>query len=633
MKTKVRYIVIVLLIQTTFLYSQIDSNIEFYSVQPFAKSDNISAKNASAIILVSWLDNVKVDVNEILGGFGYWGNYKIKSDSSLDEWGIGTEYIQELNTPTLNTKLLEGPFIISSGANYNDAKVVYGMIFKETGDPIIKFIDPNLTQSSSKVEMQLSAFVKTFDDQNQLIINSFSVVGTIGAASSPTSCNGLDQSPGGIEATYLTQRNKERGRRKCRMEKYLFKEKLAKKTKKGVVYFDDGKYIVKANELLRGGTKVGTLSIKKDNTKKIATIYFNYTDKNGVTQSGNLLDGAFASNNRALKNGIFALPGEGSWLWIKDNYHEGKKKSENHIGFGIAGWTKVRYMSRKKKKGYAIYGGGSVKQVLQKFKGQPIDGKELTSSEIDIFNGISQVESSGKISGINSHDSDVMSAGFIQFTLAGKLQAWIKKNPSLFQKYGIELADRKVIIKDKIREQPIKGVDKVIEIRDLIWALRFYDACLDKAIINQEIVYAREKIKSAAKIIDKYQRKSSFTQLSHSGIRTILIEVRNNRGVFMEKALIKMTQDESNRDLSLKNFADELQIVLESIYRDLEPVNACGKKLKPRLTVSNWESKLAKRTDAEKILFDNCYQNFKGATSKKASRIVTEIRELFPDLN
>ncbi|NJM97345.1 MAG: hypothetical protein HC800_09350 [Phormidesmis sp. RL_2_1] len=95
-------------------------------------------------------------------------------------------------------------------------------------------------------------------------------------------------------------------------------------------------------------------------------------------------------------------------------------------------------------KGLSRYGGGRLDAFLLSLKAQ---GKiTISNNDIDTFQRIANVETSGQVQGINTWDSAVVSIGFMQWTLQhGKVQEWIALASADFKRYGIELDNRQYV--------------------------------------------------------------------------------------------------------------------------------------------------------------------------------------------
>lgn len=146
---------------------------------------------------------------------------------------------------------------------------------------------------------------------------------------------------------------------------------------------------------------------------------------------------------------------------------------------------------------YGLYNTGRLDTILGDLHRR---GKiSITQDELDIFQRIANVETSGKIHTLNTYDSALVTIGFMQFTLhVGKIQEWIKLNETAFRRYGIELSsDEKYTFRSEDRswtEQAIKGVpnSRKEELRWNGWAERFYYAGLDEDIIIAQVTLAKQ---------------------------------------------------------------------------------------------------------------------------------------------
>jgi len=122
----------------------------------------------------------------------------------------------------------------------------------------------------------------------------------------------------------------------------------------------------------------------------------------------------------------------------------------------------------------------------------------VTDDKIDTFQRIANVETGGWIQGINTWDSAVVSSGFLQLTLLhGKLQEWIRRAPSAFQRFGIAVDDHRTYqFPKQDKPQPaIVGAPTADELRWDGWAERFYLSGLDDEVIAAECVLAEEWLK------------------------------------------------------------------------------------------------------------------------------------------
>jgi hypothetical protein len=146
---------------------------------------------------------------------------------------------------------------------------------------------------------------------------------------------------------------------------------------------------------------------------------------------------------------------------------------------------------RRLKRGLARYGGGRLDQTLRDLRHRGI--LQVTDEEIDLFQRIANVETSGLIQGLNTWDSAVVSIGFMQWTLLyGELQEWISRAPAAFRRYGIELEPSRTYTWKSGRQKAIVGAATADELRWDGWAQRFYLAGLDPDIIAAEVQLARQ---------------------------------------------------------------------------------------------------------------------------------------------
>ena len=146
---------------------------------------------------------------------------------------------------------------------------------------------------------------------------------------------------------------------------------------------------------------------------------------------------------------------------------------------------------RRVKRGLSRYGNERLDRALRRLRTS--HNLQVSDAEIDLFQRIANVETSGQIQGLNTWDSAVVSIGFMQLTLQhGKLQEWIQRAPAAFRRYGIELDLGRTYSWGSSRQTAIKGAATKEELRWDGWAQRFYLAGLDSEIIIAEVALARE---------------------------------------------------------------------------------------------------------------------------------------------
>jgi hypothetical protein len=142
---------------------------------------------------------------------------------------------------------------------------------------------------------------------------------------------------------------------------------------------------------------------------------------------------------------------------------------------------------------------------------------------------------------INTYDSDGLSFGFIQYTMAGKLQALIKQVPAAFKKYGIEVGgDLTLKRKNNMKVEGIKGVDNEEELRSAYWATKFYHAGFDEEIIIAQVEKAKKEIEATLSTIKPHVASSKFFEKPY--VRGIILELNNNRPAYV-KPVLKRTAD------------------------------------------------------------------------------------------
>jgi len=223
--------------------------------------------------------------------------------------------------------------------------------------------------------------------------------------------------------------------------------------------------------------------------------YLGYTDANGVTKgSGKSIPAdwrsCFQDNQTPLKKDVSQV-GQHSLIDLGRNIL---------IGLGdLNNIPKIPPQFKAKKRNGTLKG-------LSRYADQRLDQSlieirrkynlTLSNQEIDLFQRIANVETGGKINGINTWDSGVVSLGFMQLTLKhGKIQRWIKNSSKEFKRYGIEL-DADFYTFGRYKVSAIKGVTNPSVLRWGSWAMRFYSAGLDERIIIAEIEEARYYLKT-----------------------------------------------------------------------------------------------------------------------------------------
>ncbi|MCG8349685.1 MAG: S8 family serine peptidase [Chloroflexales bacterium] len=173
-------------------------------------------------------------------------------------------------------------------------------------------------------------------------------------------------------------------------------------------------------------------------------------------------------------------------------------------------------MRRGVARGLTRYGGERVDRKLPELVRM---GRVLVSNEdIDTFQRIANVETSGLVQGINTWDSAVVSIGFMQWTLQhGKLQEWIGRAEPAFRRYGIELAPAQPYVWTKngrvtSQETAIRGASNKDDLRWDGWAERFFLAGLDDEIIVAEVRLAQEHLRRHLNGLRRYLNNPALFQ-------------------------------------------------------------------------------------------------------------------------
>lgn len=139
----------------------------------------------------------------------------------------------------------------------------------------------------------------------------------------------------------------------------------------------------------------------------------------------------------------------------------------------------------------------------------------ITQDQLDVFQRISNVETSGMITTLNSWDTAVVSIGFFQLTLhTGKLQRWIAMAPAAFKRYGIELHATNKYIFDKTEKHPaignVENKDRA-QLRFHGWAERFHYAGLDQDVVIAQVKFGIKYLEEQKNTL-KRRLKATFKQ-------------------------------------------------------------------------------------------------------------------------
>jgi hypothetical protein len=218
-------------------------------------------------------------------------------------------------------------------------------------------------------------------------------------------------------------------------------------------------------------------------------------ERGGQTSPSELTDAAFAVlhpelGGRRIERGETAL--------IAD-YQRIRRELVDPILTG--GTTPVVLGGPKIPPGYTPHSNGlsrySKERLETKLRALRAQGRlAITDDELDTFQRIAEVETSGKTQGLNTWDSAVVSIGWFQLTLQhDKLQRLIASAPAAFKRYDIELDPKReytfVTKKRRWSVRAIKGVSNRDDLRWNGWADRFYRAGLDDDVIVAQVADGR----------------------------------------------------------------------------------------------------------------------------------------------
>jgi hypothetical protein len=220
---------------------------------------------------------------------------------------------------------------------------------------------------------------------------------------------------------------------------------------------------------------------------------------------------------------------------------------------------------RQVKKGYELAGGGRVDDTLRALNAAK--KISVTADEIDLMQRLSEVESSGYANVINTWDSDVVSLGFMQYTLAGSLQELIAAAPDAFARYGIKLSKTKLKIKSGVEATGIEGVSDAKELRGLEWATRFFRAGLDPDVITAQVKLAQAEFAQLTK--DKLGSVSGDAMFQTGRVRAIIFELNNNRPAYVSATVRKTAAEHKKHPTWTEDdFVAGLQSAMEQEYVD-----------------------------------------------------------------
>jgi hypothetical protein len=320
----------------------------------------------------------------------------------------------------------------------------------------------------------------------------------------------------------------------------------------GFLVFPEGKYTVKDGRLYQPGSQraVGTIKVVKSGAAldriSVPVSYeehIEFADGAGFVQHQTDVWRSVPAAGSVLRVGKGR-----SWLISRGSYWE--EMSGAPVG-----------------RGYELFGGGKLTPTL---RGLRALGKiEVTDDEIDLMQGIAEVESGGFTQCVNTWDSDVVSLGFMQYTLAGELQELIDSAPAAFARYGIGLGPNMPLRRSGGTEsvKGIQGVTDLQELRSLEWAGKFFRAGLDWEIIAAEVDKAKADF--AAITTHDLGGVGGIPELNTPRVKAIIFELHNNRPVYVPAVVAAAAKEIKNHPgATLAQVVGFLRVAMEKEYVD-----------------------------------------------------------------
>jgi LAS superfamily LD-carboxypeptidase LdcB len=200
-------------------------------------------------------------------------------------------------------------------------------------------------------------------------------------------------------------------------------------------------------------------------------------------------------------------------------------------GLPALGGAKVPKDYTQHKRGLERSGGGRLDRVLRDLRARGL--LSVTDDDIDTFQRVANVETSGLTQALNTWDSAVVSIGFMQWTLQyQELHRWIGEAVTAFQRFGIEIDPTRRYTIGGEQVPAIKGAATAEELRWNGWAQRFYLAGLDPEIIAAEVAHA-----TAVVVPGKLKAAKGWLKGNAEGVALFLQTYRASlpfRGLFIE---------------------------------------------------------------------------------------------------
>jgi hypothetical protein len=285
----------------------------------------------------------------------------------------------------------------------------------------------------------------------------------------------------------------------------------------GVLVLREGKFTVKNGQLFPQGAKraVGSVTIVRRGAKldqlSLDLRYQEKVESNGYT--------GFIEHQTDL--GKYP-PAVGSVLRLG--------KGESWIVSDGDAWIDMG--GHHVRKGFELSGGGRVDDKLRALAA--LKKVTVTNDEIEIMQRMAQTESGGNLEDINTYDSDVVSLGFIQYTMAGELQELIAMAPEAFARYGIKLGPKLTLKRwgePDLKVPGIEGVKDLQELRGLEWAVKFFRAGLDPEVIAAQVKKAQADFATVTK--NHLGAVSGVPLFQTPRVKAIIFELYNNRRAYV----------------------------------------------------------------------------------------------------
>jgi hypothetical protein len=336
----------------------------------------------------------------------------------------------------------------------------------------------------------------------------------------------------------------------------------------GTVYLNGVKFRVAKGHLLQEGKKgaVGDIVVIRAGVgphPAIKAIPYRYSDEHGNQVTGDLLTGA----------------GEQSVVEIGTEWRVRVDDKWENPG-------ELRHGKKKKTWGFAKYGDQTLSAKLIDMRNRKLI--DVTDEEIEIFQTVAKVESSGQVAGAMTYDNMVMSFGFMQWTLGhSELQDLIKRAPTAFKRHGIELEGQYKFYGSDGKERKVSGIKGVSDkeaLRGPYWTYKFYKAGLDEDIIAAEIARARTDLEGVMS-----RRRKSPHLASRVGT-SLIVELRNNRQVYMPAVDRTLSKTAGDPSITEEAFIETLVTEIVQEYYDKEPKYAKSTPEEGRDKAMHWTS-------------------------------------------